>query len=76
MASPTKVRLNADISPDVADALKQLAKKQGVNLTEALSRAIGTEYTLANARGKGGRVLIKQGDETKELVFTGLVRQE
>ena len=55
MAPPTKVRLNADLSPDVANALKKLADSQGVSLTEALSRAIGTEATLADQRRKGGR---------------------
>lgn len=76
MASPSKVRLNADLSPDVAEALKQLAKRQNVNLTEALSRAIGTELALTNERSKGAKVLIKQGDNLKELVFTGIVKQE
>jgi len=47
--APSKVRLNADLSPDVAMALKQLATMQNVSLTEALSRAISTESVLAQA---------------------------
>jgi hypothetical protein len=71
MALPTKVRLNADLSPDVANALKQLAAAQGVSLTEALSRAIGTEATLADKRRKGGKVLVEEkGGAMKELIFT------
>ena len=70
MAAPTKVRLNADLSPDVANALKQLAATQGVSLTEALSRAIGTEATLADKRRKGGKVLVEEGGVLKELIFT------
>ena len=70
MAAPTKVRLNADLSPAVAKALKDLAAAQGVSLTEALSRAIGTESTLAEKRRKGGKVLVEEGGTLKELVFT------
>jgi hypothetical protein len=70
MATPTKVRLNADLSPDVANALKNLADSQGVSLTEALSRAIGTEATLTDQRRKGGKVLVENGGAIKELVFT------
>jgi hypothetical protein len=67
---PRKVRLNADLSPAVADALKQLAATQGVSLTEALSRAISTESTLADKRRNGGKVLVQDGDALKELIFT------
>lgn len=69
MKAQSKVRLNADLSPDVAKALKELAEKQGVSLTEALSRAIGTESTLAAKRRKGAKVLVQEGSEVKELVF-------
>ena len=62
---PRKVRLNADLSPEVAMALKELAQKQGVSLTEALSRAISTEKVLDEKRRKGGKVLIEQGGGLK-----------
>jgi plasmid stability protein len=70
MDAPRKVRLNADLSPDVANALKRLAATQGVSLTEALSRAIGTEATLAEKRRNGGKVLVQEGNDLKELIFT------
>jgi hypothetical protein len=70
MDAPRKVRLNADLSPDVANALKRLAATQGVSLTEALSRAIGTESTLAEKRRNGGKVLVQEGNDLKELIFT------
>jgi hypothetical protein len=70
MSAPRKVRLNADLSPDVANALKQLAAAQGVTLTEALSRAIGTESTLAEKGRNGGKVLVQEGGDLKELIFT------
>lgn len=70
MKPSTKIRLNADLSPDVAKALKDLADKQGVSLTEALSRAISTEATLVAKRKKGARVLVQEGSDMTELVFT------
>jgi len=69
MAAPRKVRLNADLSPEVAKALRELAERQGVSLTEALSRAISTERGLDEKRRKGGKVLIEEGGTLKELVF-------
>lgn len=69
MAAPRKVRLNADLSPEVAKALKELAERQGVTLTEALSRAISTERVLVEKRRKGGKVLVEEAGELKELLF-------
>jgi hypothetical protein len=70
MATNSKVRLNADLSPDVAAALKELAKTQNVSLTEALSRAISTEATLAKRRSQGGKVVIDDGNgKLSEVIF-------
>jgi len=71
MAETKRVRLNADLAPEVAQALKNLAKTQNVTLTEALSRAISTEATLVSRRKEGAKVVLEQADGKKsELVFT------
>ena len=36
----------------------------------SMSRAIGTESTLAEKRRNGGKVLVQEGDAIKELIFT------
>lgn len=64
-----KVRLNADLSPDVADALKALAKSQNVSLAEALARAISTESYLVQKRKQGARVLLDHDGKMLELFF-------
>lgn len=69
MEASKKVRLNADLSPDVADALKELARVQHVSVTEALSRAISTESTLVKRRQKGAKVVLDEGGKLSELVF-------
>lgn len=70
MQTPTKVRLNADLSDDVANALKELAASQGVSLTEALSRAISTESVLVKRRKRGAKLLLDEGGKLSEMVFT------
>jgi hypothetical protein len=64
------VRLNADLAPDVAEALKTLAKKNGISLSEAVRRAISTEFFLQKGRDSGAKILIedKKG-KLKEIVF-------
>jgi hypothetical protein len=68
---PTKVRLSADLSPNVAKALKTLAEKQGISMTEALGRAIGTESYLQEKRDSGSKVLVREeSGDVKEVVFS------
>lgn len=69
-SSVEKVRLNADLSPDVANALKTLASSQNVSLTEALSRAISTEALLVQRRKQGAKVVLEQDGKMSELIFT------
>jgi len=66
---PAKVRLTADVSSEVADALKNLARAQNVTLLVALSRAIGTESVLWTRRQRGAKVLLDEKGRLSELVF-------
>ena len=68
--SAHKVRLTADLPYAEVDALKVLAEKQGVTMTEALRRAIATEKLLAERRAKGSRVLLDDNGRVTELVFS------
>lgn len=69
MTESKRVRLNADLAPDVAQALKNLARVQNVSLTEALSRAISTEATLVARRQQGAKVVLEQDGKKSELIF-------
>ena len=71
MEAAKSVRLNADLSPDVAAALKDLAISQNVSIREALSRAISTEVTLAKRRQNGAKILLDEQGKLSELVFVG-----
>lgn len=65
-----KVRVTADLSYDDVTALRNLAARQSVSMTEALRRAIATENLLQTRRKEGSRVLLENGGKMTELVFT------
>ncbi|WP_233839467.1 ribbon-helix-helix protein, CopG family [Paraburkholderia sp. ZP32-5] len=67
--SAKKVRLNADLAPDVAQALEDLARTQGISLSEAVRRAISTESFLQRKRSDGSKVLLEEDGKLRELVF-------
>lgn len=68
-SKPSKLRINAELPPDAARELVDMAKAKGVTLSEALRRAIVTEAYLQKKRDAGGKVLIDEGGKIKELVF-------
>lgn len=59
------IKLSANLSEEVVSALKEIADAQGVTVTEALRRAIGTEKFLQDEIAKGHKVLIE--DDEKKL---------
>ncbi|MCZ2897834.1 hypothetical protein MTR01_27825 [Burkholderia thailandensis] len=67
--SVKKVRLNADLAPDVAQALKDLAETQHITLSEAVRRAISNEVFLQKKRSAGSKVLVEEDGKLRELVF-------
>jgi predicted transcriptional regulator len=69
--APEVVRLSVNLAPDVAEALKRLANKSGVTLTEMVRRAISTENFLEEQRAAGKKVLIADEEEknVREVVF-------
>ena len=71
MANDTeKVRVTADLPFAEVSALKDLASKQNVTMTEALRRAIATESLLQSRRSEGSKVLLENSGKLTELVFT------
>lgn len=64
-----RVRLNADLAPDVAEALQHLARSQGISLSEAVRRAISTECFLQVQRDEGHKVLLAENGKLRELIF-------
>lgn len=65
-----KVRLEADIAPDVAQALIDLAEGKGISLSEAIRRAISTEYYLFKKMNEGAEVLIEENGVRTKIIPT------
>lgn len=55
------VKLSANVSRPVIDALKDLAQKRGVTMTEALRQAISHEKFFQDVVDKGGKVILDNG---------------
>jgi hypothetical protein len=64
------VKMSVNFSHQVVSALRALAKKRGVTMTEVLRQAIGTEVFLDEQRNRGGRVLVEdRRGRVRELVI-------
>ena len=54
------VKLIANLSPEVVDALKEIASKRGVSLTEALRQAISHAKYFQDAIDQDQRILLEE----------------
>jgi len=64
------VRLSVNLSRDVALTLRNMAQQQGVTVTEALRRAIGTEKFLRDETSTGSKILIEDtNNKFKQIIL-------
>ncbi len=70
MARDSIVKTSVNLSTSVLRALRRLATRRGVTMTEALRQAIGTEVFLDDTQQAGGKVLVedKRG-RVRQLIF-------
>ncbi|MFD1696618.1 CopG family transcriptional regulator [Roseibium aestuarii] len=71
MASAPKgtVRLTANLPEDVANTLRELAQRKGINMTDVLTRAINLEKFAADTIDNGGKILVEEKDKTFKQVI-------
>jgi hypothetical protein len=62
-------RLTVNLSPEVAQALKNYTEKYGVSYTEAVRRALGVLAFVDESKTRGASVYVKEGRKTTEVVF-------
>lgn len=67
--SSREKRMTIYLSKELADKLEQLSRDLGISQTEALRRAIATEAYLRKEIDNGGKLLIKNGSNMKEIVL-------
>jgi hypothetical protein len=64
------IKMSVNITPELLDALKNLARKRGTSVTSVLWAAIKTEIYLDGVIAKGDIVLIKdKRGKMQRLVF-------
>jgi hypothetical protein len=64
------IKMSMNITPELLDTLKSLARKRGTTVTSVLWAAISTENYLAEVIAKGGIVLTKnRRGKMHQLVF-------
>jgi predicted transcriptional regulator len=69
MSGYTKISVN--LSDEVLGALRELAERNNVTMTEVLRRAISTLKILQDAQSEGKSVLLRdpQTKETERIIF-------
>ena len=63
------VRLSVNLSPDLADELKQYAGRKGISITEAVRRAITVLAFVESAQSRGASLHLEEGGALKEVLF-------
>ena len=66
------VKISANLSSAVVDALKQLAEKRGVSMTEALRQAISHEKFFQDAIDENQKILLEEpkSGRLREIVLS------
>lgn len=62
-------QLSVRLQEDVIQDLKDLAEDSGITATSALQKAIATEKYIRSQIQKGAKILVKDGDDIREIVF-------
>lgn len=65
------IRLNVNLNPETAEALRDQASKQGISITETIRRCIAVYAFIRTEHGKGNRVIIERSDGShrREMVI-------
>ena len=69
MAAGKTIKMSVNLSEEIVDALKSIAKIRGVNMTEALRQAISTEKFFLDEVADGNKILL----EDKKKKFRQIV---
>jgi predicted transcriptional regulator len=69
--SPGYTKISVNLSDEVLDALREMAARDNVTMTEALRRAISTFKFLQDAQRSGKALLLRDPatKETERLIF-------
>jgi predicted DNA-binding protein len=63
------VKVSLNLPRSVMKKVEALARRNGVNKTTVIRRAIDLEAYLDTVRANDGKVLVKEGRNIKEVIF-------
>lgn len=65
------VRLNVNLNKETAEALKEIAQKENISLTEAVRRAIAILKFVEEEQGRGRKIqtMDRDGKDKRELIL-------
>lgn len=63
------VKVSFNLPADELEYLREVADKRGINVTQALRRAIATEKLIDDVDSSDSKLLIEQGDATREVII-------
>jgi hypothetical protein len=65
------VRLNVNLNQETAEALKEIAKKENISLTEAVRRAIAILKFVEEEQDRGRKIqtMDRDGKDKRELIL-------
>ena len=65
------VKLSVNLSREVVDALKRIAERDNVTVTEALRRSISTQKFIDDQQQDGAKILVEDKDKktVRQVVF-------
>jgi hypothetical protein len=77
MAMDSTVKISANLSNTVVAALKDIAEKKGVSITEALRQAISHEKYFLEAAERSEKVLLEdKAGKTREVVLNPTIYRQ
>ena len=74
-ASTSQDLTQLTISTDTLKALREMAERQNISLSEALQQAINVSHLLVD-EGRDAHILLKKGNQVRELKLVPGTRDE
>ena len=67
---PRIIKTSINLPEDAIEAVREISRRTGSSMSDVIRQAISTEKYLQDTTSKGGKILIKESDNTlKELLI-------
>lgn len=69
MAKKNTVRMSLEVTPEVRRNLELMSEKTGDSLSQIVRRSVAIYGILLEETGGGGKIVIRNGDDEKEVLI-------